>query len=87
MTSTRNLLMALATAAALTGCGGGGGGDDSPAVDPLAAVPGEATQSSTGMVSYLSGLAQLLSEAREAIDLSTLASLFTSDSTEPEAVQ
>lgn len=87
MTYTRNLLLALATAAVLAGCGGGGGGDDAPAADPLAAVPGEATQSSTGMVSYLSSLAQLLSDVREAIDLSSLASLVTSDTTEPEAVQ
>lgn len=86
MINTRNLLLALATAAVLVGCGGGGGGE-APAADPLAAVPGEATQSSTGMVSYLSSLAQLLSEAREAIDLSSLASLFTSDTAEPEAVQ
>jgi len=87
MTHTRSLFLALATAAALAGCGGGGGGGDTPAADPLAAVPGEATQSSTGMVSYLSSLTQLLSEARESIDLTSLATLFTSDTTEPEAVK
>jgi len=38
-------------------------------------------------VSYLATLAQMLSEAREAIDLTALASMFTSDTTEPEAVQ
>ncbi len=58
-----------------------------PLVDPLAAVPAEAAQSAPGMVSYLATLAQLLSEAREAIDLTALASMFTSDTTEPEAVQ
>lgn len=86
MTHIKGMLVALSTAALLAGCGGGGGGD-TPVADPLAAVPGEATQSASGMVTYLSTLAQLMSDAREAIDLSALAALFTSDTTEPETVQ
>jgi hypothetical protein len=53
----------------------------------LEAVPAEATQSAPAMVSYLATLSQMLAEAREAIDLSALGSLFTSDTTEPESVQ
>jgi hypothetical protein len=86
MMQIRKLLIAVTTAAVLAGCGGGGN-DAPPLVDPLAAVPAEAAQSAPGMVSYLATLAQLLSEAREAIDLTALASMFTSDTTEPEAVQ
>jgi hypothetical protein len=85
MIYTRNLMLALALASALAACGGGD--DAPPAADPLAEVPGEATQSATGLVAYLSTLAQLASEAREAIDLTALAALFTSDTTEPEPVQ
>ncbi len=87
MTHIRNGLLVLATALALSACGGGGGGDSTPAADPLDGVPAQATTSSTGLVSYLLGLTQSMTEVREAIDLSALASLFTSEDTEPEAVQ
>lgn len=88
MTTLRVVWIAVAAAAVLSACGGGGGGSDSaPQADPLQAVPAEATQSAPAMVSYLSTLSQMLADAREAIDLSAIGSLFTSDTTEPEAVQ
>lgn len=86
MTTIRNGLLVLATALALAACGGGGGGDASAAADPLDGVPSQATASASGLVSYLLGLTRSMSEVREAIDLSALASLFTSEDTEPEVV-
>jgi hypothetical protein len=86
MTTLRHLLVATAAAGLLAGCGGGGG-NAAPQADPLEAVPAEATQSAPAMVSYLATLSQMLADAREAIDLSALGSLFTSDTTEPETVQ
>lgn len=86
MTNIRNRLLVLATALALSACGGGGS-DATPAADPLDAVPTPATTSASGLASYLLGLTQSMTEVREGIDLSALASLFTSEDTEPEAVQ
>ncbi len=87
MNSTiRHGLLVLAIALTLSACGGGGGGATSPA-DPLDGVPAQATTSASGLVSYLLGLTQAMSEVREAIDLSALASLFTNEDTEPEVVQ
>jgi hypothetical protein len=69
----------------LAACGGGDAGSEPQAeADPLAAVPDQATQNAPAMVSYLASLSKALSEVREAIDLSALGSMFTSDSTEPE---
>lgn len=85
--TVRNGLLGLAIALTLSACGGGGGGDATPPADPLDGVPAQATASASGLVSYLLGLTQAMSEVREAIDLSALASLFTSEDTEPEVVQ
>jgi hypothetical protein len=71
----------------LVACGGGGGSEPPAQADPLAAVPSDATQSAPAMVSYLASLSRTLSEVREAIDLSALSSLFTSETNEPESVQ
>lgn len=87
MTTLRHALVAIAAAGLFAGCGGGGTNDPAPQADPLEAVPAEATQSAPAMVSYLATLSQMLAEAREAIDLSALGSLFTSDTTDPESVQ
>lgn len=86
MTNIRNGLLVLAAALTFSACGGGGG-DAAPATDPLDGVPAQAATSASGLVSYLLGLTQSMTEVREAIDLSALASLFTSEDTEPEAVQ
>jgi len=87
MTNMRNGLLVLAAALTLSACGGGGGGDTAPATDPLDGVPAQATTSASGLVSYLLGLTQSMTEVREAVDLSALSSLFTSEDSEPEAVQ
>jgi len=87
MTTLRHVVVAIAAAGLLAGCGGGGDGNAAPQADPLEVVPAEATQSAPAMVAYLATLSQMLTEAREAIDLSALGSLFTSDTTEPENVQ
>jgi hypothetical protein len=87
MTTLRHVLVAIAAVGLLAGCGGGGNGNAAPQADPLQAVPAEATQSAPAMVSYLATLSQLLADAREAIDLSAVGSLFTSDTSEPESVQ
>jgi hypothetical protein len=84
--TVRNGFLGLAIAFTLSACGGGGG-DGTPSADPLDGVPAQATTSASGLVSYLLGLTQAMSEVREAIDLSALASLFTSEDTEPEVVQ
>lgn len=84
------LLWALGSAALLAGCFGGGS-DDAPAppppapapVDPLAAVPDAARQSSEGLVGYLKTLGSTTSDTREAIDLNGVA-LPQSDNGEPQ---
>ena len=87
MTTIRSATLVLAVALALGACGGGGSSEAAPTADPLDSVPTQATTSAPGLVSYLLGLTQAMSDVREAIDLSTLASLFTSEDTEPEVVQ
>ena len=81
------LLSLAAAAAALSGCFGGGDGDQpaAPAADPLAGVPGTATQTAAGTVDYLNLLAMNQTDTREAIDVTAVV-LPTSDDTEPQAV-
>ena len=82
------LSMTLAASLALAGCFGGGGGDDEAAptpADPLSMVPDSALQSAAGTVDYQKLLSKLLSETREAIDVSGVV-LPTSETAEPVAV-
>ncbi len=85
MKRVQRLTSAAALCLLLAACGGGGS-DASVPDDPLAAVPDGATRSAPTMVAYLDSLTKVMSEVREAIDLTLLASMFTSDDTEPEAV-
>ena len=81
------LSMTLAASLALAGCFGGGG-DDEPAptpADPLSMVPDSALQSAAAAVDYQKLLSKLLSETREAIDVSGVV-LPTSETAEPVAV-
>lgn len=59
-------------AVVLAACGGGGGGDAAPApANPLDTVPGEATQSSSGWIDYLTRLTQASdAESREGVAVS-----------------
>jgi hypothetical protein len=76
-----------AAAALLAACGGGGGGDTSqpPAAGPLEAVPTSASQSTTGMATYLKTLSTLAPDDREPLDVSGFAPP-KPDDTEPEPV-
>ncbi len=81
-----SLVLVLASAALLAGCGGGG--SDAPATPPPAAtdvVPDSASAGTQGLKSYLMALSKLLPEDAEPLDLSSFAPQ-TSDDAEPEAV-
>jgi hypothetical protein len=71
----------------LAACGGGGGGEPAPApADPLASVPGEATQSVSGFVGYLDRLVKAqAADGREPLQVSTagLTSVPSDDTGEP----
>ena len=79
---TKSLWVGVAAAALVVGCGGGG--DDVPAATD--AVPASASQSVSGMWSYLKALVQLQPEDKEALDASTF-SPPQPDDTEPEVLQ
>ncbi|MDT7835276.1 hypothetical protein [Aquabacterium sp. OR-4] len=74
-------------AALLAGCGGGDSGSsaEAPKADPLAAVPGSASQTTQGAVDYQLALAQASSDTREPLDVSTV-TLASSDTDEPKSV-
>ena len=81
------LSMTLAASLALAGCFGGGGDDEAAPtpVDPLTMVPDSALQNAAATVDYQKLLSKLLSETREAIDVSGVV-LPTSETAEPVAV-
>ena len=70
----------LASAALLSACGGG---DDTPA--PTASVPGSASESVGGFISYLKKLVASAADTLEPVDVSAVTPQ-TSETTEPETV-
>ena len=80
------LLLCSAAAALLVACGGGGS-DDTPA-PPAAtdAVPANASQSVTGLMSYLMALTVIAAEDKESLDVSSF-SPPQPDDTEPETLK
>ena len=90
MKQSKPWLMLAGAALVLAACGGGGSGDDgaTPPVqaDPLDGVPGEATQSVSGWIDYVSRLIQAQdADGREPVSLSLTAPLVlpTDDASEP----
>ena len=85
MKHPQRLIVAALAAASLAGCGGGG--DDTappPVPEPTAeAVPASASESSVGLVKYLTELFGASADAKEPLDLSTFAPQ-KPDNTEPE---
>lgn len=77
------LLVAPLLALWLAGCGGGGSNDAPQANDPLQAVPPSASQSTQGMMGYLSALPALDAEAREPVSLDAFVPP-TSETDEPQ---
>ena len=72
MTRKLALVAPLAAALLLAACGGGGGGDGTPpqAADPLAEVPAAASQSVTGMMSYVDAVTKsTAADARDPVSL------------------
>ena len=74
------LPVALGTALLLAACGGG-----NDAVDPLAAIPASASESTVGMVGYLGSLPGLSADGHEPVSLDGY-NPPTSETTEPESV-
>jgi hypothetical protein len=83
MTKQTMLMLAL-TAVVVTACGGGGG-EAAPAPAPTAAVPDSASQSATGLATYLTALSTAPADDLEPVDVSNFVPP-TSDTTEPEPV-
>lgn len=78
-----HLVALFAATASLAGCGGG---DDAPAPPPVTEqVPGSASTSSAGLVSYLVALSNASADDKEPVSLDTFNPV-TPDDTEPEAV-
>jgi hypothetical protein len=78
----------LVAAALLSACGGGGDDVTAPAPGPLAEVPASASQSSTGLASYLTTLNAAPaadSDRAEPVDISNF-NPPTSETAEPEPV-
>lgn len=84
----KRLALLFAAVSLLAGCFGGNDDDPvAPAPAPLTGVPDTATQSSAGLVSYLTALAAAGgADTAEPIDLTGLAPLAQPDNTEPEPV-
>jgi hypothetical protein len=69
MNRKHTLISLFSAAALLAACGGGGGGTGADAPASADAVPPEASQSTAGLMSYLSALGAMPVEGREALDL------------------
>ncbi len=82
---TKILVLVAVSSLALAGCGGGDDGVLPVPADPLAAVPDSALQTAAGTVEYQKLLNSMLSETREAIDVTALV-LPTSETAEPLAI-
>ena len=78
-------LIAVALAGALLAACGGGGDNPAPlpVPGPTEAVPPSASESSAGLVTYLTDLFAAAADDKEPVDLSTFAPK-TPDDTEPE---
>ena len=74
-----------AGASLLLGACGGGSDSPAPPPDPLAAVPGSASQSADGMVAYLNTLGGLQSDSREPFEVASFDPP-KPDDTEPKPV-
>ena len=77
-------LIALAVAALLAACGGGGGGSDEPAAQDPTLVPASATSTTLAWFKFASALAP--SDSAEALLLSSVGELPTSETEEPTAL-
>ncbi len=84
MKHPERLIVAALACAVLVACGGGGDNPAPPPVPgPAEAVPASASESSAGLVKYLTDLFAALADSKEPVDLSTFAPK-TPDDTEPE---
>ena len=84
MKRTLKTTVAAAMSLLIAACGGGGSGPVAVAADPLAQVPASASASSAGMARYMSDLAAMPSESREAVAVEGFAPP-SRDDTEPES--
>jgi outer membrane biogenesis lipoprotein LolB len=84
---SERFLMAALACALLAGCGGSGGGGDAPQPVPAAteAVSPQASESSAGLVKYLTDLAAAAADDKEPVDLGTFMPK-TPEDTEPVPV-
>lgn len=78
-------LAAIAAALLVAACGGKSDPEPAPLPDPTAAVPAEASESSAGLVKYLTELAAAPADDKEPVSLDTFMPK-TPDDTEPEPV-
>jgi hypothetical protein len=80
----RSLMLALCTAAALSGCGGG---SDTPPPAPAVTseVPAAASQSVDGFIGYLKALVASAADALEPVDVSAVTPP-SDDTAEPSVV-
>jgi len=85
MKNAERILMVALTSALLTACGGGNDSSAPPVPmpGPTEAVPPAASESSAGLVKYLTDLAAASADDKEPVDLSTFAPK-TPEDTEPE---
>ena len=78
-------LIAVTLACALLAACGGGGDSPAPVPGPTEAVPASASESSVGLVKYLTDLFAASADTKEPVDLGTFAPK-TPDDTEPEPI-
>jgi hypothetical protein len=78
-------LIAVTLACALLAACGGGGDSPAPVPGPAEVVPASASESSVGLVKYLTDLFAASADTKEPVDLGTFAPK-TPDDTEPEPI-
>ena len=81
----KSLILVFCATALLSACGGGGDDAPAPAPAPTAEVPGSASASIAGMMSYLSSLLVAMADTLEPSDSSKFAPP-TDDTIEPSAL-